>query len=389
MFSELISPVPNSLIESCTIEGKRNIRQFISIHDELEGMPDFNNCHIALLGVCEARRAIGSEGQSDSPDLIRKAFYKLFPGDWPLKVADLGNLFPGERPEDTYAALSELSFELISKNIVLIILGGSQELTFALYRAFDKLEHTVNLSSIDAIFNLGDHSEPLSPSNYLSHIILNKPYNLFNYSHLAFQTYLLPQEELDLMNKMQFDLLRLGELKANLKLAEPLLRDADILSIDLSAMRRSEMPNALNAGANGLSNEELCALCRYAGLSDKLSVAGLFGWDCRVFEDWDEGGIAQAIWYLIEGIHGRKGDFPFASKKDYLRFAVQINDGEEELIFFKSPLSGRWWMDVPMRSLDIKNPGRTSMVPCSEEDYQRALENEIPERWWRAYNKGL
>ena len=44
---------------------------------------------------------------------------------------------------------------LVKKKIIPIIIGGSQDLTYAMYRAYDVLEQMVNLVSIDSKFDLG------------------------------------------------------------------------------------------------------------------------------------------------------------------------------------------------------------------------------------------
>jgi arginase family enzyme len=46
--------------------------------------------------------------------------------------------------------LRKVVSNLIKKKIIPIVIGGSQDLTFALYRSFDELEQMVNLVSIDS-----------------------------------------------------------------------------------------------------------------------------------------------------------------------------------------------------------------------------------------------
>ncbi len=389
MFQEWLSPVPSSLLEKYNREEGQEIGAGLYVHDEIAGFPDWESCKIAILGVCEGRGS--SRGLvENSPDLIRKKFYDLFPGDWRMGVADLGNLYAGERLQDTQIALRDILAQVLSRQIVLIVLGGSQDLTYGMYRGYDKLEQTVNIAAIDSRFDLGRHDLSLSEENYVSHIILNKPYNLFNFSAIGYKTYYIRQEERDLMERMNFDLVRLGEIRADLKLAEPLMRDADLVSIDLAAMKRSGASASQRSGPNGFLEEEICMLSRYAGISDKVSSLGIFGLDSgHPNAEHTADLVAQALWYFLEGVDSRKGDYPFASKKEYLRFSILINEGEQELIFYKSPLSGRWWMEVPMRNRNIGMVGNIAMVPCSDYDYERACQNEIPDRWWKAYHKGM
>jgi hypothetical protein len=58
-----------------------------------------------------------------------------------------------------------------------------------------------------------------------------------------------------------------------------------------------------------------------------------------------------------------------------------------ELVFYKSPKSDRWWMDVPYPAGQEKRYERHHLVPCSLEEYQQATNEEMPDRWWKTYQK--
>ena len=135
-----------------------------------------------------------------------------------IKICDLGNVSPGATVEDTYHAVSDVIQSLIKKNVFVVILGGSQDITFANYKAYEKLEQTVNLVSIDSKFDLGNDEEELSSSNFLSKIILHKPNYLFNYGHLGYQTYYVSPDETKLMNDLYFDYARLGEIQEDVRM---------------------------------------------------------------------------------------------------------------------------------------------------------------------------
>ena len=390
MLEDFLAPVSGSAFEEAKAENPRNLAHRILIHDELEGLPSLDGVKLALIGVLEDRGALRNTGCDDGPEAIRGYLYRLMPGSWTTQIADLGNIYKGETLSDTYFAVKTVCAELLKQNILPIVIGGSQDLTYACYRAYEGMEQSVNLALIDNRFDLGQSEDDLNAKTFLSHIILQKPYLLFNCSHIGYQTYFALPEEIDLLERMHFDAYRLGALRENLREVEPLVRDADLVSFDLSAIRQSDFPGTAYGSPNGFTGEQACAIARYAGMSDKVTCFGLFEYNPEL----DHNGLsahqaAQMIWYFIEGWHARKGDYPFSSKKDFLRFTVLINDGEHELIFCKSPKSERWWMEVPMASHSNPKLVRHTMVPCSYEDYQRAVSQEIPERWWRAYKKGV
>ena len=392
MLEEILAPVPSSLVESHREEGSDRIGSWIEVHDELAGMPDWEEAHLCILGVCEDRGRVGAAEQAMAIDSIRRELYDLYPGDWPFRVVDLGTLYAGEQREDTYAALKEILVELFKFKVLPLVIGGSQDLTYAMYRAYDLPDQTVNIAAVDSRFDLGRQSEmPLNEFNYLSHIILKKPYRLFNFASLGYQTCFIHQEEKTLMEKMHFDLIRLGRLRADVGLCEPYLRDSDLVSMDLSSVKASGGVEVAHPGPNGFSEDEICSLSRYSGISDKVSSFGLFGMACS------EGSknritpmlAAQVLWYFMEGYAARTGEYPASKIRSYGRFSVLMNDGEQELIFYKSPVSGRWWMEVPVQARPDGRSAMEVLVPFTQEDYDKACADEIPDRWWGAYRKGL
>jgi hypothetical protein len=44
-------------------------------------------------------------------------------------------------------------------------------------------------------------------------------------------------------------------------------------------------------------------------------------------------------------------------------------------------------MEVPTPTALAKKSGRTFLIPCSEQDYDKALNDEIPDRWWLIHGK--
>ncbi len=386
---DFLSPVRQSLIEDHENLHPQALVHHIHKHTEMEGIPDLSGFSIALLGVMEDRGTGNNRGTAKAPDSVRNYIYQLFKGKWSSPIVDLGNIYSGETLRDSYVAVKEVINHLLKKGITPVIIGGGQDLTYANYRAYDGMEQTVNLVSVDSKFDLGRHDAQIGAENFLSFVVLEKPYILYNYSNIGYQTYFVNQDEIDLMERMYFDIHRLGVFRNNIREAEPVLRDADIVSFDLSAVRQADAPGNLNHSPNGFSGEEACALSRYAGISDKVSSFGIY----ELNPEFDNQGrtahlVAQMIWYFIEGYNGRKGDYPFASKKDYDRFTVLINEGEHELVFYRSNLSERWWIEVPVKAESKHlSSDRHQLVPCSYDDYLRACENDIPVRWWLALKK--
>ncbi|KAB2813681.1 formimidoylglutamase [Phaeocystidibacter luteus] len=387
MLTDILSPVPGHILSAAEDLHPGTLGRKLQIHAEVSGLPDLEQVKIGIIGVQEDRGSHFNRGSADGPDKVRQYLYQLMLGHWGFEIADLGNIYKGETLEDSIAGLRIVVEELRKQDVIPLVIGGSQDLTYAMYRAYDKLEQTVNLVSIDSRFDLGQHQDGFGSHNYLSHIVLNKPYNLFNFSNLGYQSYFIPPEEIDLMERMHFETHRIGKLRADMSEVEPVVRDADMVTFDMSAVRQGDSPAHGMPSPNGFSGEEACAISRYVGLSDKVSCFGIFEFNPALdFQGMSAHLMAQMAWYFIEGVQQRRGDYPFASKKDYTKFTVLIDEGELELIFYKSPLSERWWIEVPIRQAQHM---RHALIPCNAKDYEAAMEGEIPDRWWKAQQKGL
>ena len=347
---------------------------------------------IAIIGVQEDRNALNNAGCALAPDYVREKLYQLHEGNYNSKIVDLGNIRRGDTVTDTYIALKTVANELIKKNIIPVIIGGGQDLSFAQYLAYETLDQKVDLVIIDSKFDLDDDDKSpdsiqTTSESYLNKIFLHQPNYLFNYSNLGFQTYFTSQESLRMMDKLYFDVHRLGELAGNVAVAEPIIRNAGMISFDIGAVRSSDAAGNANAGPNGFTGSEACQLARYAGINDKLSSIGFYEFNPA----YDSNGqtallLAQMIWYFVDGVYNRKRDFPLNPKSQYLIYKTSLKHDEHELVFVKSKKSDRWWMQVPYPASGSKNE-RFHLVPCQYDDYKTAVSGEMPDLWWRTFQK--
>ena len=379
---DFLSPLGHEILHFANELSSQHLGSKMELHTSDE-FPDLNKIKIAFIGVLENR---GDQNAEKAVNLtkIRKELYSLFPGNWNLSIADLGDLNAGNTKEDTYFALQKVTAALLKNKIIVFVLGGSQDLTYPLYRAYDHLEQMVNLVAIDSKFDFGKESDSISTHSYLSKIIIEEPNNLFNYCNIGYQTYYNPQEEIDLLEKLFFDAYRLGDVSHNITIAEHVIRDADFISVDLTSVKSSASGNLVNFAPNGFTGKEVCALARYAGISDKVSLIGLFNHNNS---DTESVLIAQMVWYFIEGVHYRSYEYPFGNKDNYLKYIIPTE--EEELVFYKSNKTDRWWIEIPYLSATNNKLKKSTLLPCSYDEYLAACNQEIPERWWKAQRKNI
>ena len=161
-----LSPIKEAVFENLESQSPLCLGKNIRIHSEEEGFPELENVQLAIFGVQEDRNSENNFGCGEDLHIIRNKFYQLFPGDWQTEIADLGNVQKGNSVTDTYFAVSEIISYLLKKNIIPIIIGGGQDITYVNYRAYDNLEQTVNITAVDSRFDLGDLEDPLTSQSY-------------------------------------------------------------------------------------------------------------------------------------------------------------------------------------------------------------------------------
>jgi hypothetical protein len=379
---DFLEPINDEFLVSLKSLSSQQFGSKVAFHTKDE-FPDLEKVKIALIGVPENRGSVAVENSIDLSGL-RLELYSMFPGNWAATIADLGDILPGNSKEDTYFALRKVVSDLIKKKIIPVVIGGSQDLTYSMYRAYDELEQMVNLVAIDSKFDFGKEEELMSSNSYLSQMIIDEPNNLFNYCNIGYQTYYNSQEEIDLIEKLFFDAYRLGEVSNNIAISEPVFRDADIVSLDLNSVKSSDSGNFVSFSPNGFNGKEICALARYAGISDKVSMLGIFNHHNSIQESIL---ITQIIWYFIEGFHYRSNEYPFGSRENYIKYSVPID--EETLVFYKSDKTDRWWIEIPFISNGNNKLKRNTLLPCSYDEYLGACNQELPERWWKAHRKNI
>ena len=160
--------------------------------------------------------------------------------------------------------------------------------------------------------------------------------------------------------------LRLSDLREDLSLAEPCIRDSNAMIYHCDSLSASEAGYLTGMSGSGLSVMESCQLFRYAGAAQSLTSVGIYGYNIES----DESGLmanalAQMIWYLLEGSTLREDP----EQSPLTKYVVQSKDNEHTLLFYKSEISGRWWVQNKMER----------KVPCSYQDYRKACEEDYSE----------
>ena len=369
---EYLLPVNVAEISGDAAYNDSQIGTVIEINEE--EIPDLANIDLVIVGVNEFR-GNGTIATENSADAIRKKFYELHYWHKEISIADIGNIKSGASLNDSYSALTIVLKELFQLNKTVIIIGGSHDNTLAQYFAYKELNKIIDATVIDATIDLRSEST-LRSENFLMEMLTSEPNMVRHYNHIGFQSYFVHPRMLETMDKLRFDCFRVGTVKEDLEEMEPVIRNSDLLSFDIAAIKNSDAP-ASNCSPNGLTGEEACTLARYAGMSF-ISSIGFYGYDAsKDLQHLTSLQIAQMIWYFIDGKNRSRKESLLNEAQNFNQFHTAF--AEVDTVFLQSKKTGRWWMQLPDKK----------MIACSYKDYLFASNNEIPERWLRAQERDL
>ncbi|MGD0753558.1 MAG: arginase family protein [Bacteroidales bacterium] len=356
----------------------------ITIHTDNTAVKDISKYKIALFGVPEGRNS-PNPGSLRAPDMIRGQLYKLAKIPGRSKIIDLGNMKQGVTFNDTIAGLTDILSLLMSENIFPVIIGGSSALIPAIDKSVSQLFTRYTLTAVDPRIDFSNERKEPDSFNYLNTIINNHKSTFSHYINIGYQTYLNDQQIINRFLKRRSELLRIGDVRQAIYLTEPLFRDSDVAIFDISSVRQSDAPGTISPSPNGFYGEEICLLSRYAGISDKLKVFGLFDvnpeFDIR---NQTTGLAAQILWFFLEGFSQKQYETPVLNTSNsgrFIKYHVRVTDLDDDLIFVKSNLTDRWWIELQAEK------DQTLYVACSHEDYLKANRNEVPDRWVQAVER--
>ena len=333
-----------------------------------KGSPlDMKDAMVAIIGIGAAEA-----------DHIRWHLYRMSNHFDGLPIVDLGNF-----KKKDIAFIIPLLKELVEANIIPVILGDDIRYFKAQYRSFKFLKEAINVTIVDKSVKISP-AEATEFPYYLDDVFYQFHENIFHLDILGHQMHYSSPAALKLLKKHHFGELRLGTAKANMELTEPIVRDADLFTFNISSIKQSAVPAQEVPSSSGFTSEQACRICRYAGMSDKVRSFGIFGYknDALITPDPTPETIAQMTWYFLFGVFHRKHDFP-VSTSGMREYIVQLQ--HQNFTFWKSNKSERWWVQIPVKSTP-KNK-RHRLVPCTYQDYQETCNGQIPDRIIKAIRR--
>ena len=369
MINGYLCPLSEDLIEFKSNLSRGTLGSNITLYNSEK--TDYSSIDIAIVGLNEYRNSDEISDESLNLENFRREFYSLFYGNWSANILDLGDVISGKSYSDTYYAVNSIHQDLINQNIVVIFIGGGQDFTFPLYQSLSKKLNKVNISSVDNKFDFGKIKKQFSSSSYMSEIIMDKKNSLNHFCNLGYQTFLNSQEEIDLLNKFNFESHRLGEITEDIKIVEPVLRETNLLTVDFKSIKSSEL-NFVHNYSNGFESSQFCSVLRYAGMSNSINSVGLFE---LLDSSISSALLSQSIWYFIEGFCLRIKEDPNSS--NFKGYTYNVFCEGTNLKFYNSELSQKWWVEF-INEIETKNI--SLLLPCNKRDYLMACDGTFSDR---------
>lgn len=357
--------LPHILEDNELKEGQ--IGKSIDIFQDI--FPDLTHADI-VIATCDELRGDGQLGSASAEtDAVRKELYSLYYWHKHIKLADIGKIKTGMHLSDTYAAIKTVAKEIIQRNKIFLLIGGSHDLSLAVYEAYREMNKIIEVTGVDAYIDLS-MDNPVRSKNFLMELLTGDPNFIRHYNHIGFQSYYIHPHMLETMDKLRFDCYRLGKVKEQMEEMEPSFRSSDMMMFDVAALGAATFWEG--SSPNGFNGEEACTLMKFAGMSDRLKAVGIYGYQQKRDPQLTLAKqISQMIWYYIDGVQYGRTEANLNEQEMFIECHLEF--AAIETTFLKSRKTGRWWMKMP----DGK------YVPCSENDFNAAGNNELPERWLR------
>ncbi|MRR21066.1 hypothetical protein EG827_12875, partial [bacterium] len=301
------------------LKGSSAFPHNVAVNTGNEPIGELDGFAVAIIGVPDDRSSANT-GAALAPDAVRKSLYSFSRLPGRLKVTDLGNFRTGASFDDTIAGLRDVLLQLLSKNIVPVVIGGTSALMPAIDRALSAGKQKWSLVSVDSRIDFTAEKRPSDSLNWMNDLIYRSGSGLSHLSAIGHQTYLTDQQVVNRFNRRHYDMMRIGEVRAAVHETEPLFRDASAAVFDIGSVRQSDAPGTFLPSANGFYGEEICLLSRYAGLSDNLKVFSVMEVNPALDTRMQTSHLAaQLVWFFLEGFSQKQYEVSFLGDQNSSR----------------------------------------------------------------------
>ncbi len=302
---------------------------------------------------------------------IRQKLYGLAKLKGNILLYDLGNFKVPANIQDYESGINLVLETLFEANIRVIMLTESS-LPTSVAKSFSSYYPDTTVLMVNNHFEDYDKFEMMTGDAGFS----------LNFGLLGLQNYLTSRVQIERGEAHFMEFVRLSEIKNKIQEAEPYFRDADWATMSLNAVCQRDASAAEKPSPNGFSSEEFCSMSYFAGLGCRNKILSFTGYDTTKDNNSQSAFlIAQAIWLNLDGLAGYVKEHPSIQKQNIQRYIVINEEYNKHFIFYKSNLTGRWWMEIPGKKK------KNIIVAASYQDYKMASNQKIPTRWWNLFRR--
>jgi formiminoglutamase len=363
----------SDLLQPTTFSARHNHIPVVIVQNYDEH--NFSDYDVFIVGYQEDRNSTNN-GAGKAADCVREQLYALFATEKSLKVCDLGNCRLGTVVKDSYIVVQELCRQLKQYSKPLIVVGGTQEITLTLANERLSEEKFPTITCIDALVDMQPESEDFYHTNYTEQ--LAKTYKNLKINYIALQEYLSHKTAYEYLQTKHYPHIHLGNVLHNTKHTEPMLREAQLISFDTTALRYSEFDANRDILPAGLYVEDACQMAWYAGFSNEMNTFVLSEFNpTRTHNIKPSASVcALLIWYVLDGISQRNTIHYDFNEEFYTVYHVKNDILEQNVRFFEHTITKQMWVE-----LFLPLCGEKRMFPCNYSDYQMFSNGNMPESW--------
>ncbi len=256
-----------------------------------------------------AARNLGRAGSSSAPDEIRRAFYKLTPTksaalpDAEFRVFDAGNVKRHLKLEEALTRLEGMVSYLLRYGYLPIVLGGSNDISYADFRACESVRGRCGAINIDSHLDVRDYSKGINSGTSYRMLIEEKVLKGADFAEYGTQEFANSREHLSYVRFSGGQICTLAQIRSQknpdafMQAYKSSRREADsaYVSFDIDSVRSSDAPGVSAPTPSGLTAEEVLECAYLTGTETKTAMIDV----CEVNPKFDVDGRTSKLAAMI------------------------------------------------------------------------------------------
>ncbi len=228
----------------------------------------------------------GRAGSASGPDEIRRALYKLTPtkssplSDIGPRIFDAGNIVRGLKLEEALTKLEAAVGWLLRHGYTPIVLGGSNDLSYADFRACDAVRGRCGAVNVDSHLDVRDFTNGITSGSPYRMLIDQKTLRGTDFSEYGTQEFVNSREHLTYVREAKVNVFTLSQIRSQrnsaafLEAYRSVSRDTAsvYVSLDIDSVRACDAPGVSAATPTGLTAEEFLECAYLAGSEAKTAM---------------------------------------------------------------------------------------------------------------------